>query len=43
VKYADDLVLQTEEETVIHSMIARLNEIGICYGMGMNVGKKNLR
>jgi hypothetical protein len=40
VKYADDLVLQAEEETVIYSMTDRLNEIGIRYGMEMNVEKK---
>jgi hypothetical protein len=41
VKYADDLVLQAEDKTVIHSMTNRLNEIGICYGMEMNVEKKS--
>jgi predicted nucleotidyltransferase len=40
VKYAHDLVLQAKEETVTHSMTDRLNEIGIRYGMEMNVEKK---
>jgi ABC-type enterochelin transport system substrate-binding protein len=40
VKNADDLVLQAEEETVIHSITDRINEIGICYGMEMNVKKQ---
>jgi len=39
VKYAHDLVLQAEIETVIHSMTDRLNETGICYGMEKNVGR----
>jgi hypothetical protein len=36
VKYADDLLLLAEEETVLQGMIDRLNEIG----MEMNVKKK---
>ena len=39
VKYADDLVLMAEEETVLQGMIGELNEIGRCYGMEMNVDK----
>jgi hypothetical protein len=39
VKYADDLVLMAKEETVLQGMIDRLNEIGRCYGMTMNVEK----
>ena len=39
VKYADDLVLMTEEETMLQGMIDKLIEIGSCYGMEMNVGK----
>jgi len=37
VKYADDLALMAKEETVIQGMIDKLIEIGICYGMEMNV------
>jgi hypothetical protein len=40
VKYADDLVLLALEETVPQGMIERVTEIGICYGMEMNVDKK---
>jgi hypothetical protein len=36
-KYADDLVLQVKEETVIQNMIDKLIEIGSCYGIEMNV------
>jgi hypothetical protein len=40
VKYADDLVLQAKEETVLQGMIYGLIEIGKCCGMGINVEKK---
>jgi len=40
VKYADDLVLLAKEEKVLHGMIDKPIEIGRCYGMEMNVGKK---
>ena len=40
VKYADDLVLMAQEETVLQGMIDKLIEIGRCYGMEMNVKKK---
>ena len=43
VKYADDLVLLAKEENVIQKMIDKLIEIGGCYGMEMNVGKKIMR
>ena len=43
VKYADDLVLMAKEETVLQGMIDKLIEIGICYGMEMNVEKKGMR
>jgi hypothetical protein len=33
VKYVEDLVLMTKEETVLLGMIDRLNEIGRYYGM----------
>ena len=39
VKYADDLVLLAKEEKVLQDMIDKLNEIGRCYGMEMNVEK----
>jgi hypothetical protein len=39
VKYADDLVLLSNEEKVLHDMIDKLIEIGRCYGMEMNVEK----
>ena len=39
VKYADDLVLMAKEEKVLQGMIDKLNEIGRCYGMEMNVEK----
>jgi hypothetical protein len=39
VKYADDLVLLAKEEMVLQDMIDKLNEIGRCYGMEMNVEK----
>ena len=38
-KYADDLVVIAKEEMVLQDMIDKLIEIGICYGMEMNVGK----
>ena len=37
VKYADDLVLLAKEEKVPQDIIDKLNEIGRCYGMEMNV------
>ena len=37
VKYANDLVLLAKEETVLEDTIGRLNEIGRCNGMEMNV------
>jgi hypothetical protein len=40
VKYADDLVLLAKEEKVLRDMIDKLVEIGRCYGMEMNVEKK---
>jgi hypothetical protein len=39
VKYADDLVLLAKEEKVLQDIIDKLNEIGRCYGMEMNVEK----
>ena len=39
-KYADDLVLMAQEETVLQGMIDKLIEIGSCYGMEMNVEKQ---
>jgi len=39
VKYADDLELLAKEEKVLQDMIDKLNEIGRCYGMEMNVEK----
>jgi len=39
VKYADDLVLLAKKEIMQQSTADRLNEIGICYGMEMNVEK----
>jgi len=41
VKYADDIVLLAKEEKVLQDMIDKLTEIGGCYGMEMNVEKKN--
>ena len=38
-KYADELVLMTKEETVLQGMIDKLTEIGRCYGMEKNVEK----
>jgi hypothetical protein len=37
VKYADGLVILAKEETVLQGMIAKLSEIGSCFGMEMNV------
>ena len=39
VKYTDDLVIMSKEETVLQSVIDKLNEIGRCYGMEINVEK----
>jgi hypothetical protein len=39
-KYADDLVFLAKEEEVLQGMIDKPIEIGRCYGMEMNVGKK---
>ena len=39
VKYADDLVLRTKEETVLQDMIDKIIEIGRKYGIEMNVEK----
>jgi hypothetical protein len=39
VKYADDLVLLAKEKVVLQGMIARVIEIGRCYGKEMNVEK----
>jgi hypothetical protein len=36
-KYADELVLRAEEETVIESVIDKLIETGSCYGIETNV------
>ena len=38
-KYAEDLVLMTKEETVLPGMIDRLTDIGRFYGTEMNVEK----
>jgi hypothetical protein len=40
VKYADDFVLLAKEEMLLQDMIDKLIEIGRCYGMEMNVGRK---
>ena len=40
VKYADDVVLLAEGETVLQEMIDRLIDIGRCCGTGMNVVEK---
>jgi len=42
VKYADDLVLMAKEERMLQGMINKLIQIGICYGMEMNVEKTKL-
>jgi hypothetical protein len=39
VKYADDLVLLTEEEMVLHDIIDKAIDIGRCYGVEMNAEK----
>ena len=39
VKYADDLVLMSKEETVQQGMIDKLIETGSWYGMEMNMEK----
>jgi hypothetical protein len=39
-KYADNLVLLSEEEAVLQGMTERLIDVGICYGMEMNLEKK---
>jgi DNA polymerase II large subunit len=39
VKYVDDLVLLTEDETLLQGMTATLIEIEGCYGMETNVEK----
>jgi hypothetical protein len=39
VKYADDLLLMAKNEVVLQGMIDRLNEIGRCCGMEVNVEK----
>ena len=41
-KYADDLVLMAKEEKALQSMIDKLNEIGRCYGMEINVEKSKV-
>jgi len=43
VKYADDLVLQAKEESVLQGMIDRLIEIDRCCGVGRSLGGKKLR
>ena len=37
---ADDVVLLDKKETVLQGMFGRLTEIGISYGMEINVEKK---
>jgi hypothetical protein len=39
VEHSDDLVVPTEIGTVLQGMLGRLTEIGIYFGMKMNVGK----
>ena len=39
VKYTDALVLLAKEEKVLQDMLDKLNEIGRCYGMEINVEK----
>jgi len=41
VKFADELVLLVKEEKVLQNMTNKLIEVGRCYGMEMNVEKKN--
>ena len=38
-KYADDLALMSKEETVLQTMLAKLIEVGRCYGMENECGK----
>jgi hypothetical protein len=40
VKYTDDLLLLAKEGTVLQDMIGRLIEIGIYYGLEINMVKK---
>jgi hypothetical protein len=40
VKYADDLVLLAKEEAMLQDRTQRLNEIGRCYGMEINMEKQ---
>jgi hypothetical protein len=42
VKYVDDLVLLAKEEAVLQGVFDRLNEIGMCYGIEINVEKLRL-
>ena len=42
VKYADDFVLMTKEETLLQGMIDKLIETGRKYGMEMNVEKRKV-
>jgi hypothetical protein len=37
---SDNLVLLAKEQMALQGMNDKLNEIGRCYGMEMNVGKK---
>jgi hypothetical protein len=37
VKYAVELLMLAEEETVIQGVTERLTDVGRCYGMEMNV------
>jgi len=39
VKYADGLVILAKEETVLQGMIAKLSEIGSCFGVEVKVEK----
>jgi len=40
VKYADAVVLLAKGENVLQKIIDKLNEIGGCYGMEMDVEKQ---
>jgi hypothetical protein len=40
VKYRDDLVLLDKDEMALQDMIDKVIEIGICYGMEFECGKK---
>jgi hypothetical protein len=42
VKYADDLVLLAKEEMMLQDMTDKLIEVGICYGMEMNVERNEI-